>query len=117
VSYLSAIVMEEIAEGDPGAASRRVEVAQSLAEVPVPPETYFLSDLLVSYKLVPESARPDAMHLAAAAIHGARYLLTWNQKHLDSVELRSRIEGLIRKYGWRPASVFTPDRLLLEELP
>jgi len=114
---VSATVMEEIAEGDPGAAARRMEKTQSLVEVPVPPETYFLADLLVSYKLVPESARPDAMHLAAAAIYGAHYLLTWNQKHLANVELCSRIEDLIQRYDWKPAKVITPRLLLLEESP
>jgi len=105
----------EIAEGDPGAAARRLEKAQSLVEAPTPPEAFLLSSLLVSHKLVPKSVEADAMHLATAAVHGAHYLLTWNQKHLDNFDLRSRIENLIRKQGREPARVITPDRLLLEE--
>jgi len=109
---VSPTVMLEIGRGDPEAAARRREKARSLLEVPATPEADWLTDLLVAYKLVPESARPDAMHLATAAIHGSHYLLTWNQKHLDNIDLCSRIEGLIRKYGWEPAKVLTPDRLL-----
>jgi len=112
---VSAIVMEEIAEGNPGAAARRLEKAQLLVEVPVPSEADLLEDLLVARKLVPESARPDTTHLAIAAVCGAHYLLTWNQKHLDNPDLRLRSEDLIRKQGWRPAKVFTPERLLFEE--
>jgi len=108
-------VLAEIARGDPGAATRRLEKALTLAEVPVPPEAFLLSSLLIAHELVPESVRPDAMHLAMAAIHGAYYLLTWNQKHLDNLVLRSRIEDLIREQGWEPAMVLTPDRLLIEE--
>ena len=111
---VSATVMDEIARGDSGAAAQRLEKARSLVEVPVPPETYFLADLLVSHKLVPESVRADAVHLAAAAIHGAHYLLTWNQKHLANQKRSGRIEDLIRKFGWQPAKVVTPAELLEE---
>jgi len=109
---VSGIVLEEIAEGDPGAAARRLEKTQLLAKVPTLPEANLLTDLLITHKLVPETARTDALHLAIAAIHGAHYLLTWNQKHLDNIDRCSRIEDLIRKHGWQPAKVITPDRLL-----
>jgi len=112
---VSATVLFEIARGDPGAAARRRETAQLLVEMPVSPDAELLADLLISYKLVPESMRADAMHLAMSAVHGAHYLLTWNQKHLDNFELRSRVEDVIRRHGWKPAKVLTPDRLLREE--
>ena len=74
-----------------------------------------LTKLLLSHELVPESVKADAAHLAMAAVHGVDYLLTWNQRHLDNLRLRSRVEDFIRKQGWRPAMVITPERLLLEE--
>ncbi len=46
----------------------------------------------------------------------ADYLLTWNQSHLDNLELRSRIEELIRGWGLTPAKVITPERLLEESV-
>jgi predicted nucleic acid-binding protein len=110
-------VMAEIARGDPVAAARRREKALSLLEVPVLPEADLLAKWLMLHKLVPESVKADAMHLAMAAVHGAHYLLTWNQKHLDNFDLRSRVENMIRKQGWEPARVTTPERLLREESP
>ncbi|MCL2701329.1 MAG: DNA-binding protein [Phycisphaerae bacterium] len=112
---VSAIVMAEIVRGDPGAAARRLETAQSLVKLPALPEAALLARLLLSHELVPESVGADAAHLAIAAVHRADYLLTWNQKHLDNLHLRSRVEDFIRKQGWRPAMVITPERLLLEE--
>ena len=112
---VSPTVMEEITRGDPAAAARRLEKARSLMELPVSSHAELLTRLLLSHELVPESARADAVHLATAAIHGAHYLVTWNQKHLDNFAVRFRIEDLIRNQGWRPARVITPDRLLLEE--
>ena len=109
---VSTLVMDEIAEGDPVAATQRLEKARLLVKLPTSPEADSLGELLIAHKLVPESARPDAMHLALAAVHGAHYLATWNQKHLDNLAVSFRIEDLIRKQGWRPARVITPDRLL-----
>ena len=113
---VSPTVMDEIARGDPGAAAQRLEKARSLVEVPTLPEADVLAELLVARKLVPESAKLDALHLAMAAVHEADYLLTWNLKHLDNLEVSSRVEELIRKQGWKPAKVITPERLL-EESP
>jgi len=112
---VSPTVMVEVARGDPDAAARRLEKAQSFAELPASPEAEFLAKLLLSHELVPESVKADAAHLAMAAVHGVDYLLTWNQKHLDNLHLRSRVEDFIRKQGWRPAMVITPERLLFEE--
>ena len=114
--FLSPIVLMEISRGDPEAAARRRKKAQLLVELPSSSEAEALGDLLVARKLVPESAKVDAYHLALAAFHQADYLLTWNQTHLDNLELRSRIEELIRGWGLSPAKVITPERLLEEPL-
>jgi len=112
---VSPIVMAEIARGDREAAARRLKKVQSLVELPSSPEARLLAKLLLSHELVPEAMETDAAHLALAATQGTHYLLTWNQRHLDNLHLRSRIEELIRDRGWRPAKVITPERLLLEE--
>ncbi len=112
--FLTTPVMDEMGRGDPEAAARRLEKAKLLAELPTSPEAKALADLLVARKLVPKSAEPDALHLALAAFHQAHYLLTWNQTHLDNLDLRSRIEELIRGWGLTPAKVITPERLLEE---
>ncbi len=114
--FLSSIVMMEILRGDPKAAMRREEKARFLVELPGSPDADALGDLLVNRKLVPESQKVDAYHLALAAFHRADYLLTWNQSHLDNLELRFRIEELIKGWGLTPAKVITPERLLEESL-
>jgi len=115
--FLTPIVLQEAERGDPVAAAKRLEKAKFLAEFPDPPEAEFLANLLVTRKLVPTGSKIDAAHLATAAIYGSHYLLTWNQKHLDNLELCFRIEECIREQGWTPAKVVTPERLLSEELP
>ena len=114
--FLTATVIAEISRGDPKAAALRQERARSFLELPVTPEVEALAGLLLAKKLVPLESLTDAYHLAGAAFHRADYLLTWNQKHLDNLELRSRIEEFIKEKGFKPAKVLTPARLL-EETP
>ncbi len=114
--FLTTTVMEEISRGDPGAAMRRREKALLLPELPISSESNVLAGLLVERKLIPESSIVDAFHLALAAVYQAQYLLTWNQAHLDNLDLRSRIEELIKGWGVMPAKVITPERLLEESM-
>lgn len=114
--FVSPLVVYEISQGDPEAAKRRQEKARLLPVLPDSSNAGDLADLLVARKLVPEASTADALHLALAALHRAHYLLTWNQTHLDNIELRSRIEDLIRGWGLKPAKVLTPERLLEESI-
>ncbi|MCL2701100.1 MAG: hypothetical protein FWE88_05345 [Phycisphaerae bacterium] len=114
--FVATTVLDEIALGDPVAASQRTETARALPEMPVTPEIRALAVLLIDRNLVPPTSVADAYHLAAAAFHRADYLVTWNQKHLDNLDLRSRIEELIRGWGLTPAKVITPERLLEETI-
>jgi len=109
---LTRTVIAEIRRGDPAAAALRLETARNLVELPITTEVNALADLLLARKLVPPTAVTDAFHLAGAAFTRSDYLLTWNQKHLDNFDLRSRIEDLIRGWGLTPAKVITPSRLL-----
>ena len=114
--FVATTVLDEIALGDPEAAAQRMAKARTLPVMPITPEIKVLAGVLVARNLVPSSSDADAVHLAAAAFHQADYLVTWNQKHLDNLDLRFRIEELIRGWGLTPAMVLTPERLV-EEIP
>ena len=111
---VSPITLWEISRGNPEAAAKRLDKARSLIMVPGSTDADALGDLIVARKLIPESKKVDAYHLALAAFHQSDYLVTWNQKHLDNLALRSRIEELIRGWGLIPATVITPERLMEE---
>lgn len=112
--FLTTTVIDEISLGDPKAAQKRRECAALIPEFLVLPKAKSLAYALVEQKLVPESELVDATHLALAACYEAHYLLTWNQKHLDNIALRFRIENLIREWELTPAIVITPERLTKE---
>jgi hypothetical protein len=61
---------------------------------------------------LPPRAKVDALHIAMAAIGGMDYLLTWNCAHIANPAFRSRIEAVIRSFGYEPPIICTPLELL-----
>jgi hypothetical protein len=61
---------------------------------------------------LPAAELLDAAHIAAAAILGCRFLLTWNQKHLANPFTRDRVHIIIREYGYGPPIIVTPGQFL-----
>ncbi len=114
--YVSPVVLEEIAAGDSFAAEKRLVAVQGLPVLPNHPDAKALVDMLIAGAAIPAKAHADAAHLALAALHGMDYLATWNQTHLDNLNLRDRIAGIIKNQGLSPALVLTPERLLEMEL-
>jgi hypothetical protein len=61
---------------------------------------------------LPSAELLDANHLAAAAILGCGFLLTWNQKHLANPFSRGRIDTIIKEHGYEAPTIVTPEQFL-----
>ena len=109
--FVSPVVLLEIADGDPGAAAKRLEAARGLPVLPEHPEAMALAVRLAAEVPIPDKTKADAAHLALAAFHGMDYLVTWNQTHLDNTHLRSKIEKIIKEHGLTSAQILTPERI------
>jgi len=110
--FVSPVVLEEIADGDPLAAGERLTVAQELIVLPDHPTARAIADKLVAGVPIPTKAKADAAHLALAAFHGMDYLVTWNLTHLDTPPLRGQVNKILEEHGFSPAMVLTPEHLL-----
>ncbi len=110
--YVSQLVVEESAEGDADAASRRTEILQDLPRLDVTDDVTSVAEALVSEGVLPREAADDAVHLAAAAVHGTDFLLTWNCRHLANAELTEPAGTLLRAKGYKPPVVCTPEELM-----
>jgi hypothetical protein len=110
----SQIVIEEARAGDADAASERLTVLRGLALIELGPDVLDLADRLIAGHALPEKARVDAAHVAAAASNGVEYLMTWNCKHLANAVLRDKIEEVCTVQGFRAPLICTPLELLEE---
>ena len=66
---------------------------------------------------LPQTMLPDAVHLAAATLSGADYLLTWNCKHLANAHVLRRLRKEAEKQGWTLPDVCTPLELMEDSTP
>ena len=109
--YVSVAVLAEAGSGGPLAAERRLS---ALANMPVLMITGGVGNLaghFVNEGALPRKAFVDAIHVAAAAVHGMDYLLTWNCAHIANARIRARLESLCRWHGLRPPLICTPEEI------
>ena len=112
--FVSQIVVDECAAGDPTAASERLDIIETVAILDIKPEATALSRILMDRHGIPKSEPRDALHIAIAAVSGLQYLLTWNFRHIANAATRSLIEQICRDAGFVPPTICSPDELLEE---
>lgn len=112
---ISEQVLREIEAGDRDAARRRTSLTAGIPVLDVNDEVMALARRLVRKGIVPETYTGDANHIAAATVHGAVYLVTWNCRHIANAELRMAIENMCRDSGYFPCIICTPEELIADE--
>jgi predicted nucleic acid-binding protein len=111
-AFVSPVVLDEIANGDPDAAARRQQSVSAFPVVEVVPEVHTLAAAYFTAILLPDKAQADAYHLAQAAWHGLDYLVSWNCTHIVSGRVRMSIEEVNAEFGIRTPIICTPEELM-----
>jgi predicted nucleic acid-binding protein len=110
--YVSALVVNEAAQGDAEAARLRLQALQDIPELAASPSAEELAAALLREGAVPAVARIDAAHIAIAAVHGMDFLVTWNCRHIANAEMEPRIRQVCARHGWPCPVICTPEQLL-----
>ena len=106
--FASSLVEDEAGRGDAAAAARRLAIVQEMRILPIDDRVFALAEKLLAATAVPRTSYDDAVHIAAAAIHGMDYLVTWNCSHIANVETRPLIRTTIEQAGLVPPEICTP---------
>ena len=107
------IASEEVAMlGDTGMAQARIKVLDEVQIVGITAEVEAMAATFMATGALPPTMRPDATHLAAAALSGADYLLTWNCRHLANTNIRAAIKTLFDDLGKHVPVVCTLTELM-----
>ena len=115
--YLSRLVVQECEAGDAQAALDRLAAMKGIPLLAQGPEVSALAESLMRDVPLPEKAAADSLHIATAAVHRMKDLLTWNCTHIANVVLRPKIEAVCRAAGFEPPLICTPEELSWENLP
>jgi len=109
--FVSVLVEDEIAKGDPVAASLRTERISGLESLKITDDAVMLAEHLLSNGAVPVGSEEDALHIGVAAAQGMDYLLTWNFRHINNAERKSHIVRLVESFGFQCPLLCSPEEL------
>jgi predicted nucleic acid-binding protein len=112
--YISQFVLDELADGDPERAAKRLDLVKDFPLLKTVEEVEQAALFYVRNLAMPSSNRRDAFHLALAAVHEIEYLVTWNFAHLANAGKRRHIEVLNRRLHLVSPIICSPEELMLE---
>jgi len=110
--FVSPVVLEEIARGDPDAAKKRIQAVRAFGVLEVVPEVRDLAERYFTAIDLPEKVRADAYHLALAVWHGMNYLVTWNCTHIAGGKVKLIVQELNAGRGIESPVICTPEELM-----
>ncbi|WOB43133.1 type II toxin-antitoxin system VapC family toxin [Thermoleptolyngbya oregonensis NK1-22] len=110
--YSSQAVVKETSQGDTEIASRRLEIIRNLALLDLNQSVLDLAEQFLERSSLPTKADVDAVHIAAATVHGMDYLLTWNCKHIANAQIQRKLAEISLDLGYELPILCTPYELL-----
>jgi hypothetical protein len=110
--FVSQLVLDEAAAGDPVAARKRLAVLQDLPLLDITPEVAEVASGILASGRVPRKAATDAAHIAIAAVHGMGFLVTWNCVHIANAAIAKDLASICREHGYECPVICTPEELM-----
>jgi len=110
--YVSQVVLDEVARGDAEIALKRLEILYGVPLVDLNQAVRSLAAQFLARSNLPSKASDDAVHIAAATVHGLDYLLTWNCKHIANAQIQKKLEEISLDFGYQLPVICTPYELL-----
>ncbi|MBW4542312.1 MAG: type II toxin-antitoxin system VapC family toxin [Myxacorys chilensis ATA2-1-KO14] len=110
--YSSQAVVKETSQGDTEISSRRLEIIRNLALLDLNQSVFDLAEQFLERSSLPAKADVDAVHIAAATVHGMDYLLTWNCKHIANAQIQRKLAEISFDLGYELPILCTPYELL-----
>ena len=110
--YSSQAVVKETSQGDTAIASQQLEILRNLSLLDLNPSVLNLAEQFLERSNLPAKADVDAVHIAAATVHGMDYLLTWNCKHIANAQIQRKLAEISLSFGYELPILCTPYELL-----
>ncbi|MDB9518748.1 type II toxin-antitoxin system VapC family toxin [Roseofilum reptotaenium CS-1145] len=110
--YTSEAVLDEVAQGDPAIATQRLEILRDLPVLDLNQAVQGLATEFLARSNLPPKAKIDAIHIAAATVHGLDYLLTWNCKHIANAQIQGKLAEISLDFGYVLPVLCTPNELM-----
>jgi hypothetical protein len=110
--YSSQAVVKETSQGDAAVASQRLGILRDFLLLDLNSSVLELAEQFLERSNLPAKADVDAVHIAAATVHGMDYLLTWNCKHIANAQIQRKLAEISLEFGYELPILCTPYELL-----
>jgi hypothetical protein len=104
--------LKEAAQGDAEMAAQRLEILRDLTLLELNSAVLDLAEQFMGRSSLPAKADVDAVHIAAATVHGMNYLLTWNCKHIANAQIQRKLAEISLDLRYELPILCTPYELL-----
>lgn len=112
ILYISQAVLNEVERGDAAIAAQRLEIIRNFPLLELNQDVRDLAAQFLARSNLPLKADVDAIHIAAATVHGLDYLLTWNCKHIANAQIQRKLAKISLDFGYQLPIICTPYELL-----
>jgi hypothetical protein len=112
VLFTSEAVLDEIAQGDAQIATQRLDMVRDFPLLELNQAVQGLASQFLTRSNLPPKAKVDAIHIAAATVHGMDYLLTWNCKHIANAQIQGKLAEISIDMGYALPILCTPNELM-----
>lgn len=112
ILYTSEAVLDEVAQGDAAIAAQRLEILNNFPLLALNQAVQNLAVQFLAQSSLPPKAEVDAIHIAAATVHGMDYLLTWNCKHIANAQIQGKLAEISLDFGYVLPILCTPNELM-----
>ena len=110
--FISKIVLDEIKQGDPEMANKRIEILQGIPMLETSDEVENLAEKYFNSLQFSAKDLRDAFHLAYTVVHEIDFLATWNCTHSENANVLLRLSKLNREWGYETPIICTPEELM-----
>ncbi len=112
--YISQVVLDEVGQGEAEMAIKRLEILRGFPLLELNESVLDLAAQFLTRSNLPPKASDDAVHIAAATVHGLDYLLTWNCKHIANAQIQRKLSEISLDSGYKLPTICTPYELMGE---
>ena len=111
-AVISDYVLDEARDGDPVAASRRLEALRGIKILDKTDEIVTLAQELQIKLKIPERAKFDAFHLAFSVVYQVDYVLSWNFEHIVGASVKRTFDDIGKELSLVMPTLCTPEELM-----
>lgn len=103
--------MDEIRDGDPEIAARRLELVQGLPILELGDDVRELVEIYCHRLGLSDRSQVDLVHIAFAVAYDLDYLVTWNCKHIANGSVIRRLGEINQRFKRPTPVIVTPEEL------